>query len=336
MTNVCSVPAHLPTPMAMPGLACAASGLTSDDAQRTDAACLAQLWRGSTTRALVFCDGKILVDKAGHPRPILPHEWDMSSDHVPVFLGMDGADAAWFCVDVTAAQAQLLGLSDDDFVGLRSLLPLAADTATHTPATQAPVPQATTALNAAGTARSLLMWHARNGFCAACGAPTAPSHGGWRRVCPACGTEHFPRIDPVVIMAIGRMDPVAGPVLLLGRQAGWPEGRYSCLAGFMEPGETPETCVAREAREEAGVAITTARYVGAQPWPFPHSLMLGFIASTDTATLTVDRVELEDARWFSTGDISHIVGGTHPELSGPPPLAIAHHLIVQWLADHTA
>lgn len=176
-----------------------------------------------------------------------------------------------------------------------------------------------------GAGRSLLSWHHKHEFCANCGARTAPADGGWRRSCSDCGSDHFPRVDPVVIMAIAR-----GDQLLLGRQPGWPQGFWSCLAGFVEPGETIEQACRREALEEAGVTVGAVRYVASQPWPFPSSLMVGLIAQTDTEELTIDARELEAARWVSRDEARAIIAGAHPEIRSPPPLAIAHHLTRLW------
>ncbi|WP_132249868.1 NAD(+) diphosphatase [Methylobacterium segetis] len=173
------------------------------------------------------------------------------------------------------------------------------------------------------TAKSLLVWHARNGFCANCGTPSHPAAGGFRRDCQACGTHHFPRTDPVVIMLVRR-----GETCLLGRAPRFKEGMYSCLAGFLEPGETVEDAVRRETREEAGIRVGGVRYLASQPWPFPASLMLGCVAEGLDETITIDPAELADARWFHRAEVARMIAGTHPEgLSVPPPMAIAHLLM---------
>jgi NAD+ diphosphatase len=153
----------------------------------------------------------------------------------------------------------------------------------------------------AAYARALLSWHRRHRFCGACGAETAPRDGGHVRVCrdPGCATQHFPRTDPAVIMLVHD-----GDRCLLGRQRGWPKGLYSTLAGFVEPGETMEQAVAREVREESGVAIADARYFKSQPWPFPASLMIGFFARATSTAITVDGEELEDAAWFDRAQLA--------------------------------
>jgi NADH pyrophosphatase NudC (nudix superfamily) len=178
-------------------------------------------------------------------------------------------------------------------------------------------------------ARSLLHWHETHGFCAACGAKSEMVDLGYRRHCPACGRDHFPRTDPVVIMVVRH-----GEKFLLGRQASWQPGMYSALAGFMEPGETIEEAVAREVREEAGIEVTSARYVASQPWPFPSSLMIGMIAEAIDDTITLDGSELEDARWFDKDELELMLTRRHPDgFHASHPYAIAHHIVQAALAD---
>ena len=171
----------------------------------------------------------------------------------------------------------------------------------------------------------LLNWHRRHRFCANCGAHSDAREAGHVRVCPVCGTQHHPRTDPVVIMLV-----TDGDRALLGRQAQWPAGRYSALAGFVEPGESLEEAVAREVREEAGVRVADVRYRSSQPWPFPSSLMLGFSAQWAGGEPAVHDAELEDVGWFTR---AAIVGG---DVLLPPPTAIARRLIDEWLGDDEA
>ena len=170
-------------------------------------------------------------------------------------------------------------------------------------------------------AKGMMDWHMRHPFCAQCGAPTALMEGGYKRRCGACGAEHFPRTDPVVIMLA-----TYGDQCLLGRQRGWPEGMLSALAGFMEPGETMEEAVARELQEEAGLQINNVTYLGTQPWPFPASLMIGCLAEASSMEVTVDEVELEEARWVSRDDVISSMQGNGP-LGVPPEMAIAFQLM---------
>lgn len=177
-------------------------------------------------------------------------------------------------------------------------------------------------------ARSLIDWHARHGFCANCGTATAIFRAGWGRRCPQCNAEHFPRVDPVVIM-IAEHDGRA----LLGRQPSWPAGRYSALAGFLEPGESIEEAVAREIREEAGVTVTDVRYIASQPWPFPSQLMMACVATAADDAITLDTNELEDAIWVSREDVRAVLAGGDGPFLAPPPYAIAHTLLEVWAAS---
>jgi NAD+ diphosphatase len=182
-------------------------------------------------------------------------------------------------------------------------------------------------------ARSLVDWHARHRFCANCGAPTAPFRAGWGRRCPACDTEHFPRVDPVVIM-LAQHGRGAAARVLVGRQPGFPAGRYSALAGFLEPGESIEEAVARELAEEAGVATIAVRYVASQPWPFPSQLMIACVADVADDRVTLDRTELQDAKWATRADVAAALrGDADAPFLPPPPYAIAHTLLARWLAD---
>lgn len=177
-------------------------------------------------------------------------------------------------------------------------------------------------------ARSLIDWHARHRFCANCGSPTGMFRAGWGRRCPSCGAEHFPRVDPVVIM-IAEHDGRA----LLGRQPRWPAGRYSALAGFLEPGESIEEAVAREIMEEAGVRVSDVRYIASQPWPFPSQLMIACVAQAKDDALTIDANELEDAIWVSRDDVRAALAGEKAPFVPPPRYAIAHTLLAEWAGN---
>lgn len=178
----------------------------------------------------------------------------------------------------------------------------------------------------AATARALFNWHRTHRFCSSCGARSNWAMAGWQRQCPACNAQHFPRTDPVVIMLVQR-----GNRLLLGRSPGWPEGMYSALAGFVEPGESLEAAVRREIMEETGIHTGAVRYIASQPWPWPNSLMLGFVADALSEAITLDH-ELDDARWLTREDLVDVLAGLHPQVRQPRAGAIAHHLMSGWLA----
>ena len=226
-----------------------------------------------------------------------------------VFLGVDPGAAPHFAIEISdAAPLEGLGRFDD----LRAIGPRlgAAD------------------VSILGCAKSLFEWHARHSFCANCGAPTLIAEGGWKRECAACRSEHFPRTDPVVIMV-----PVKGDACLLGRQAKWPRGMQSALAGFMEPGETIEQAVARETLEEVGLVVSDVRLHSTQPWPFPSSLMIGAICTVTDDRVTIDGEELESARWFTRAEARLLLAGKHRECFAPPPFAIAHQILKSWAAE---
>lgn len=180
-------------------------------------------------------------------------------------------------------------------------------------------------------AKSLIEWHNRHLFCGACGHATLSFRAGWGRHCDGCGLDHFPRIDPVVIMLAEHRGKV-----LLARQPQYPPRRYSALAGFVEPGESIEEAVAREIFEEAGIAVENVRYVASQPWPFPGQLMMGCVADALSDETTLDTTELEDAIWASREEVlSALDDDPAAVFLAPPPFAIAHSLL-RWWADRPA
>jgi NAD+ diphosphatase len=231
------------------------------------------------------------------------------------FLGLDGEDAlfATLIEEETPENSQARG--DIARVDLRSI------------ATQGLV--SVPVIGALAQAKSLLYWHKRHRFCANCGTLTLVSSAGWKRDCPQCQAAHFPRTDPVVIMLVQQAEHC-----LLGRQPIFPAGLYSCLAGFLESGETIENAVRREVFEEAGLPIGKVEYFASQPWPFPASLMIGCMAEALDDRVTVDGLELEDARWFSREEVKQMLDKTHPlHFSAPPKLAIANLLISSWASN---
>ena len=180
----------------------------------------------------------------------------------------------------------------------------------------------------ASTAKALFEWHCSHRFCAVCGHQSEMSQAGWQRTCPSCGAPHFPRTDPVVIMLITKGDSV-----LIGRSPGWPEGMYSLLAGFVEPGETPEAAVRREVLEEVGIAVGRVDYLGSQPWAFPNSLMMGFRGEALETDLKIDPNEIEDAIWVPRDEMMQALAGDHAFLKPARKGAIAEFILRHWVAD---
>jgi len=224
-----------------------------------------------------------------------------------LFLGVDAKGGAYFAVDVgDGAGFAELGRFDD----LRALGPRLSRSD----------------LASIGVAKAIFEWHAKSGFCSRCGTASIVVEAGWRRDCPQCKTEHYPRVDPVCIML-----PVIGDKCLLARQRMWPRGMYSALAGYIEPGEAIEEAVARETMEEAGLTVVEAQMHSTQPWPFPHSLMIGVIARVADDQETIDAEELETGRWFSREEAALLIAGKHPDAFAPPPFAIAHQLLKTWV-----
>jgi NAD+ diphosphatase len=235
-----------------------------------------------------------------------------------VFLGvMNGAGRFGIGLAPTAVEA-LKGRSDLIVTDLRSIALKGLVAPEHLP----PIAEA----------KAMLHWHARHRFCSNCGAKTTLVCGGWKRACPSCHAEHFPRTDPVVIMLA-----VAGDRCLLGRSGRFAASMWSCLAGFVEPGESIEDAVRRETLEEGGIRCGRVAYFRSQPWPFPMSLMIGCHAEALNHDIVVDRSELEDARWFSREEVALMLMRKHPDgLSTPPPVAIAHHIIRCWVEGESA
>lgn len=182
-------------------------------------------------------------------------------------------------------------------------------------------------LGALAQARALIHWHRTHRHCSRCGAKTQMAEAGYRRDCPSCEGQHFPRTDPCVIMLI-----TDGDRALLGRPARLPEGIYTTLAGFMEPGETIEQAVRRETLEESGIVVGDVRLVSNQPWPFPANLMLGCIGTATSEQIAIEDDELEDCKWCHRDEVRQMVAGTHPEGHMiPPSISIAYELITGWL-----
>jgi NAD+ diphosphatase len=272
-------------------------GLDRADHLRADPVAIMALLCDAEARELVWDNGAPAIDENGKLR------WSLVIGDPPLFLGFNDRAPRFsslpdgnVAIDARA-HFQLLSLLD---------------------AAEAPTFAA---------ALSLANWHRRHGHCSVCGVTTEPNRGGWSRVCGNCGAEHYPRVDPVVIMLAEH-----GGRLLLGRQPHYPPGRYSALAGFVEAGESIEAAVARELKEEAGIAVTDVRYLCSQPWPFPSSLMIGAHAVAQGEALTIDTNELDDARWFSRDEVVAAIDGEASAPFLPPPRsAIARTLLEHWV-----
>ncbi len=231
----------------------------------------------------------------------------VGEDTTSLYIGCDEGGGPVFAAEAPAPA--------DGAVDLRSI------------ATQGLLPPSEVALLA--QARSLLHWHQRHRFCANCGGATDVVDAGYRRHCGTCEADHFPRTDPVIIIVVR-----SARGLLLGRQSSWVPGMYSALAGFMEPGETIEEAARREVHEEAGIRVGAVTYVASQPWPFPSSLMIGLLGEALSEDISIDPIELEDARWFTIQELEAMRNGLHADgLRFPVPMAIAHHLVVRAIQE---
>ena len=297
-----------------------AAGLRGDEARQQD------LWRDG--QVLALWRGKPLIAGGTAIAWLAPDAALSGSPVTAIFLGFSEERpvfaqdvSAWVPEQTIAAQAGFFDTQiqthpdlpeGQGFQDLRAVM-------THLSPRDAEL---------AATARGLMEWHRSHGFCASCGTRSQMTNAGWQRRCPACSAAHFPRTDPVAIMLITH-----GNRVLLGRGPTWPEGMYSLLAGFMEPGETIEAAVRREVFEESGVSVGQVGYLASQPWPFPASLMIGCRGEALTDAITIDPEELADARWLTREEMVSVYAGTHPVVKPGRKGAIARFLIDSWLAD---
>lgn len=283
--------------------------------------------------AIVLWRGKPCVEASALApllRVPLDHPVLRGATEPPIFLGREGDGRLVFAQDLSnwipdgLDETALTGFVDDS-VQIHPDLP-----ATHGFAELRRIMTILDARDAelAATARALYAWHDSHRFCARCGAASGMILHGWQRSCAACGGQHFPRTDPVVIMLIER-----GNSVLLGRSPGWPEGFFSLLAGFVEPGETIEAAVRRETFEEAGIKVGAVSYLASQPWPFPASLMIGCRGMAQSGEITIDPAEIAEAQWFTREDVMQAFAGEHAFLAPARAGAIAHFLLRNWLAD---
>jgi NAD+ diphosphatase len=289
--------------------------------RRLDTAWLDVRMTDARSRSYVI-GGELIVLKKGdtiHEPAFTPDEARALAPNMEtIFLGQrDGA--ARFGVGITQASAEALKSRNDLFIiDLRSIAIQGLVAPDHLP----PIAEA----------KAMLHWHARHRFCSNCGVKTEMVEAGWKRTCPACKVEHFPRTDPVVIMLA-----VRGDRGLLGRSGRFAASMWSCLAGFVEPGESIEDAVRRETLEEAGIRCGRVKYLHSQPWPFPMSLMIGCHAEALNDDIRMDENELVGARWFTKDECAAMLLRQHPEkLTTPPPVAIAHHIIREWVESDRA
>jgi NAD+ diphosphatase len=299
---------------------------------RGDAGAQARLLGAADALALPLWRGKPLLAGAAAPavgwlRP--GHPVFTEAAGAPVFLGLD-AGAPRFAVDISAWEPAEV---DEDqmrafFDPTEQRHPALPDDYRFAELRGAMTLLSSRDAECAATAKALFHWHRSHRFCARCGAGSEVAEAGWQRRCPACGGLHFPRTDPVVIMLITRANSV-----LVGRSHGWPEGMYSLLAGFMEPGETIETAVRREVAEETGIRVGRVDYLACQPWPYPSSLMIGCRGAAATGEITIDTSEIEDAKWITREEMLEVFAGNRPGLAAARKGAIAHFLLRNWLAD---
>jgi NAD+ diphosphatase len=287
--------------------------------RRTDGEWLAAKLAAPDSLAVALWNGRPLVEddtsggvRIAYLRADMAGELSAEAERL-LFMGLWNG-AAVFAVDFEGvadpADGPLTGLGR--FEDLRSI-------ALSLPAADAAI---------AATAKGVFEWRRRHRHCAVCGTMSQAAEGGWKRICPSCKAEHFPRTDPVVIML-----PVNGERCLLGRQAAWPRGMYSALAGFLEPGEAIEEACARELLEEAGLKARTVRYHSTQPWPYPSSLMIGLIAEVEDGEARPDQTELDEVRWFTRDQAGALIRGEIPDAKAPGAMAIAHQLIKAWAQD---
>ena len=267
--------------------------------RRKDPAWIEERWSHPDTLVTVVWRGRVAADGPLAPDDVAAHV----GPEAPVLLG-DISGVTRFSVDLSHLEESAIpfGLR---FSGLREV------------ATRVPEDDA----NLLAMATGLAIWHSTHRFCGACGGPTVSQAAGHERRCTSCELVHFPRTDPAVIMLIHD-----GERCLLGRQAAWPTRMYSTLAGFVEPGESLEDAVRREVSEEAGIRVGVVTYVESQPWPFPRSIMLGFLGVAESTTISVDDNELAEAKWFTAEDLRD------GAVMIPPPFAISTRLINTWLA----
>jgi NAD+ diphosphatase len=294
------------------------TGMTLDrvSAERKDPGWVSDRLADPSARSVAAGRHEVLISGDGEHASLVRAPARPENGEVPILLGLDRDEAPLFAADLDGApSADPEHLSAGRIVSLRD----AGSVLSHEEA------------GLAAYLVALLNWHRRHRFCANCGAETEVAEAGYTRHCPRCGTNHFPRTDPVVIMTVehdGR--------LLLGRRTGWPAGRLSVLAGFVSPGESAEEAVIREVQEESGIIARDPVFVASQPWPFPASLMLGFLAISDGGQPVPSDGELEEVGWLTLDEVRAAIEGRNPDFLLPPSVSIARYLIERWVVEHSA
>ena len=279
------------------------------------------LWRG---KVLVEGEGRERLVRVpqGHPALI-----DSTGDYI--FLGLDAGQAVFACdISAWAPPDQDLELVGQFFDPSEQVHPDFPTGVVFAELRSVMAQLSPRDAELVATAKALFNWHESHGFCAKCGCESAITMAGWQRNCIQCNASHFPRTDPVVIMLITH-----GNQLLLGRSPGWPEGMYSTLAGFVEPGETLEAAVRREVFEESAISVGAVTYLASQPWAFPSSLMFGCHGEALNTDITIDPDEIEDAFWISREELMQVMAGEHPIIKAARRGSIAQFLMTNWLAD---
>lgn len=304
----------------LPNLSLARPGLDRHAERRADPDLVPQLLAEPATRVLVVRGDKVELavsqdaptddPASGDPALALRPPLESDSAALVLYLGQDGDGTAYLAVAEPAAPDGEVPADEGDH--WRSLRQIGADLSDRDATIFA-------------TALALANWHATHTHCPRCGAPTAPVQGGWLRRCERDGSEHYPRTDVAVIMSvIDDQDRI-----LLARGAGWGAGRFSVLAGFLEPGESLAAAVAREVHEEVGVVVSDVEYLGDQPWPFPNSIMVGFTARANGSELRLQTSEIAEARWFTRDEYREILAAG--QMSASTRLSIARRIIERWL-----
>lgn len=306
------------------------AGLDRSGMARRDPEGVAALQRAPSTRFLALWRGKPLIDAQRRDRLIWLEGGDPLLEGAPVVFLCHAGGTARFAADVSAWTPAEADKPEGAAFFDASEQPAPGQPGDHRFVELRGVMAGLSAAEAemVATGKSVLDWHNSHRFCSTCGAQSRATSGGWQRDCDACGRHHFPRCDPVVIMLVRH-----GNDVLLGRSHHWPEGMYSLLAGFVEPGETIEAAVRREVAEETGVRVGEVGYLASQPWPYPSSLMIGCHGRAESRDLRIDPVEIDDALWLSREEVMDVFAGRRRDIAPARHGSIARFLLWNWLAD---